>query len=101
MEEEEKKKIERSVDVWQHLMRIWQTSRDSAVEDAIVQVASAAGVSEIEGVPIRSYIGRRARALAEQMVAEFADTDISLASEIKSLWLQWDQEREQQSGGGS
>jgi hypothetical protein len=66
--------------------RIFVLAHENAVVETLEAIASAAGVAEIKGQSIRDWFEMRKHTIAQELVADFADTNPKLASQIKSAW---------------
>jgi hypothetical protein len=67
-----------------------------AMMQTVEAIASELGVSHIQSMSIREFYDRRRRSIAEHTVAELADSNPALASQIKAAWDQVDFLREKQ-----
>jgi hypothetical protein len=83
--------------IWEHLSKIFLAASEHALLDTIEAIASEAGVSRIEGFPVREFFERRKGEKSEHLVADFADTNPRMASEVKAAWDKLNREREDQS----
>jgi hypothetical protein len=70
------------------LADIFRDASTEALVKTVEAVASALGVSQIQGMPIQEFHGRRKQAIAEEVVAGLADGNPELATQIKKAWDQ-------------
>jgi hypothetical protein len=80
--------------VWEQLTSILLVASEQALIDTIEAIATNAGVSQIEGFPVREFFERRKREKGEQLVSDLADANPTLASEVKAAMDKLDRERE-------
>jgi hypothetical protein len=78
--------------VWEHLREIFLLASEQALLDTVEAIASKVGVSEIDGFPVREFFDRRKREIGERLVADFADTNPRMASDVKAALDQMDRE---------
>lgn len=78
------------------LSQIFINAAVDALGETIEAVAAELGVSEIQGMPIQEFYGRRRRSIAEHLVADFADCHPAMASQMKAAWDKVDLEQEKQ-----
>lgn len=79
--------------VWEHLSKFGQLAHNDASMEMLEVIAAAARVTEINGVPLRVFFERRKQEIVENLVSEFADTNPTLASQIKAAWEKFDREQ--------
>ena len=78
------------------LSQIFINAAVDALGETIEAVAAELGVSQIQGMPIQEFYGRRRRSIAEHLVADFADGHPAMASQMKAAWDKVDLEQEKQ-----
>ena len=70
------------------LADIFRDASTEALRETVEAVAAELGISQIQGMPVQEFHGRRKLAIAEQAVADLADGNPALASQIKKAWDQ-------------
>jgi hypothetical protein len=71
-----------------HLTKIFEIARHDALVEVVSRVAEAAGIREIEGFSIKDFYWKRHGEISEELVKDYADTNIAMASKVKDLWKQ-------------
>jgi hypothetical protein len=72
--------------VYETLGDIFKVASLDALLATVEAVAAQAGVSEIKGLSVRDFFEETKTQRAEELVADFADTNHTLASQMKSAW---------------
>jgi hypothetical protein len=79
--------------VWEMLTDIFQKAHNDTMLETLEAIAKYVGVSNINGFPVREFFSRRSREIAEDLIADCADTFPALASRIKLAWKKLDREQ--------
>lgn len=79
--------------VLEQLQNIWQKAYNDAMFELVAAIAKHVGIAELDGLSIGGFLDRRKREIAENLVADMADTFPALASQIKRAWEQFDREQ--------
>jgi hypothetical protein len=72
--------------VWEQLNGIFQLAHNGALLETLIEIAKHAGIEQLNEFPIGEFFERRKGLIAENLVADFADTLPALASDVKRLW---------------
>ena len=62
--------------------------------DSYEALAASLGVSQIQGFPVREFYERKKRRISEDLLRDFADVNVAIASKIKAVWDKMDADRE-------
>ena len=81
--------------IYEHLTNIWKMAAHDALVDAYAELAASLGVSQIQGFPVREFYERKKRKIAEDLLRDFADVNVAMASKIRRVWDKMDKEREE------
>jgi hypothetical protein len=79
--------------VWGQLNRFFQKAHNDASFEILVAIGKQVGIEQLHGFPIEEFFERRKAEIAEELVADFADTFPTLASEVKHAWKELDREQ--------
>ena len=79
--------------VWETLTDFFQLAHDTVTLETLEAIAKHVGLSHINGFPLREFFDRRRRKIAEDLVADYADTFPALASQIKLAWEKLDRDQ--------
>jgi hypothetical protein len=71
---------------WGHLRKFGQLAHNDASLELLLVVATAAGVTEINGVPLRAFFESRKSDIVERLIADYSDINPNLASQMKAVW---------------
>jgi hypothetical protein len=72
--------------VWTELGKVAQVAHNEALLEILIVVAAATGLTEINGSPLRDFYNERKRDITEKLIREIADTDPTLASQLRAAW---------------
>ena len=72
--------------VWEQLNNFFQKAHNDASFEILASIAKHVGIGRLNGFPIDEFFERRKGEIAEDLVADFADTFPTLASEVKDAW---------------
>ena len=72
--------------VWEQLRDFFQKAHNDASFEILASIAKHVGIGQLNGFPIDEFFERRKGEIAEELVADFADTFPTLASEVKDAW---------------
>jgi hypothetical protein len=72
---------------------VFQMAHNDATLETLEAIAKHVGLSEINGFPVREFFDRRKRKIAQDLIADSADTFPALASQIKIAWQKLDREQ--------
>ncbi len=70
------------------LIATFTIASERALLATLQGIAMQADVSTVEGMDIEEFFQRRKTAEAEELIADFADTNVTAASHVKALWTQ-------------
>jgi hypothetical protein len=79
--------------VWEMLTDVFQKAHNDTMLETLEAIAKHVGLSHINGFPVREFFGRRRREIAENLIADSADTYPALASQMKLAWQKLDREQ--------
>jgi hypothetical protein len=80
--------------IYEHLETIFQLAGHDALVETVLRVAAELGIQKVDGISVGEFYERRKRKLAEELVCDYADVNVSMASKIKAIWDKMDRERE-------
>ena len=70
----------------EHLSKVFEMAQHDALVEVVTRIADAVGVTELEGMSVGELYERRRRAISEDLVRDYADTNVAMASKVKELW---------------
>ena len=79
--------------ITKHLTKVFEMAQHDALVEVVTKIAEASGVKEIEGLSIKDFYNKRHGEISEELVKDYADTNIAMASKVKSLWNQLGEEQ--------
>ena len=79
--------------VWEQLNNFFQKAHNDASLEILTVIAKHVGIEQFHGFPIGEFFERRKGEIAENLVADFADTFPALASQVKHAWEELDREQ--------
>ena len=72
--------------IMEHLSKVFEMAQHDALVEVVTRIADAVGVTELEGMSVGELYERRRRAISEDLVRDYADTNVAMASKVKELW---------------
>jgi hypothetical protein len=76
--------------VWEQLNNFFEKAHNDASFEILAAIATHVGIGQLNGLPIDEFFERRKREIAQNLVADFADTFPAIASQIKRAWEKLD-----------
>lgn len=73
-----------------HLSKTFEMAQHDALVELVSKVAAAAGIDQVEGFSIPDYYSKRKWEISEDLVKDYADTNIAMASKVEELWKRLD-----------
>lgn len=70
------------------LAEIFTTASGDALLETVKAIAAAAGIKKLQGMPVEEFYHRKKEAIAEQLVADLADSQPARATALKAAWDQ-------------
>ena len=70
----------------EHLSKVFEMAQHDALVEVVTRIADAVGVTELEGMSVGELYELRRRAISEDLVRDYADTNVAMASKVKELW---------------
>jgi hypothetical protein len=72
--------------VWERLLSFFQKAHNDALLEVVQIIAKRVGIERIDGLPVDEFFHQRMRKIAQDLVADYADTFPNMASQIKRKW---------------
>ena len=69
--------------IMEHLSKVFEMAQHDALVEVVTRIADAVGVTELEGMSVGELYERRRRAISEDLVRDYADTNVAMASKVK------------------
>jgi len=79
--------------VWKQLLLFFQKAHIDALLETVQAIAKHVGIEQLDDFPIDEFFHRRMRKIADDLIADYADTFPARASQIKAAWEQIGRER--------
>jgi hypothetical protein len=79
--------------VLEQLQDIFQLAYNDALFEILQTIAKHVGIVDLNGLSIGDFFDRRRREIAENLIADSADTFPALASQMKLAWKKLDREQ--------
>ncbi len=71
--------------IWDQLISTFYVAFERATVATLEEIASAAGVTSLNGMPVAEFHDRRKRRETEELIADFADTNATAATHVRAL----------------
>jgi hypothetical protein len=77
-------------EIIEHLTKTMELAGDRALYELVLAIARHVGIRTVQGTTLDDFYCQRVDAIAEELVAAYADENPSKASKVKELWQKLD-----------